>query len=268
MEAHETSEPPPGKIPSWKSPDGSFTKTILEPGSGVDKPKECAKCTICIEAVSLPPDQSCYPKGCWFQVELGEGDTSLEHLVDRCLETMLPGEVCQVDGALGFGLILKMAGFENGKETWELGTEEKIRRAMRDREKGGKAYRDGNIEGAERRYSRGLRLLVCTPGEAETERVALLANMAACDLKMGRLREAEERCTLALEKEPGHLKAFYRRGVARAGMADWKGAKGDFETLLTLDPGNKEARRELLRVRERDRQEQAQIRKALGKMFL
>ncbi|KAM8954266.1 FK506-binding protein-like [Pelodytes ibericus] len=272
MEAFETS--PQCKLLSWQSPDGSFTKTILERGSGVDKPKECATCMIFLDSLSPPPDRLCtpvdvcYPNGSWFQAELGEGDTFKDRLVDQCLETMLSGEVCQVDSSLGFSFLLRMASFQNGKETWELGTDEKLQRAMRDRERGGKAYKEGNIEGAERRYSRALRLLVCTPGEAETDKVTLLVNMAACDLKRGRLREAEKRCTWALEKQSGHLKALYRRGVARAGMGDWKGAKEDFEELLTLDPKNKEARRELAKVRDKDRQEQGQISKALGKMFL
>uniref|UniRef100_A0A8C5MYJ9 FKBP prolyl isomerase like n=1 Tax=Leptobrachium leishanense TaxID=445787 RepID=A0A8C5MYJ9_9ANUR len=260
--------------PSWQSPDRSFTKTILERGSGVDKPKECSRCLIFLDSVAPMPGQtvsppgSGYPAGSWFQVELGEGDTFQDRMVDQCLETMLPGEVCQVESASGLRFRLQMASFENGKETWELRTDEKVQMAARDRERGGKAFREGNIEGAERRYTRALRLLVCAPGAAETEKVALLVNMAACDLKRGRLSEAEKRCALALEKDPGTQKALYRRGMARAGMADWCGARDDFEQLLNLDPGNREARRELARVRDRHRQEQGQISKALGKMFL
>ncbi|XP_066437154.1 FK506-binding protein-like [Eleutherodactylus coqui] len=259
---------------SWQSPDGSFTKTILEPGSGVDKPKECANCTIFLEPLSDPTTQSCstidagYTAGSWIQIELGEGDTSRDRLIDQCLETMLPGEVCRVDSALGFQFVLRLANFENGKEVWELDVSEKIKRAVRDREVGGKAYRDGNLEGAERRYARALRLLVCTPGDAEEEKIALLSNLAACDLKKGRLREAEVRCTRVLDKEPNHLKALYRRGMARAGMSDWMGARADFEKLLKLDPSSKEARREIAKVREKQKNEQAQISKALGKMFL
>ncbi|KAM4697085.1 FK506-binding protein-like [Rhinophrynus dorsalis] len=272
MQTKETSSS--CKLTSWNSPDGAFTKTILEPGIGVDKPKECSICRVFVDLISMPHVQSCpevdlsYPIRCWFEAELGEGETSQDCLIDQCLETMLSGEVCQINTAMGSKFLLRLENFEHGKETWELDTDEKIQRATRDKEKGGKAYREGNIDGAERRYSRALRLLVCTPGEAEAERVTLLTNMAACDLKKGRLRKAEERCTRALEKEPQHIKALYRRGVARAGMSDWKGARGDFEELLRLDPGNKEARKELGRVREGEKKEHAQIGKALGKMFL
>ncbi|KAM4641514.1 FK506-binding protein-like [Discoglossus pictus] len=261
--------PQPCSLSPWTSPDGSFTKTIIEQGSGLDKPKETSLCHI-----FLDPLQSCsassfsYPTGLWVHVELGEDETLHDYLVDECLETMLSGEACWVDTLLGSRFLLRMSSFENGKESWELNTEEKLQRVTRDREKGGKAFRDGNIEGAERRYSRALRLLVCTPGEAESEKVTLLANMAACDLKKGRFREAEIRCTRALEKEPSHLKALYRRAVARAGMADWKGAKVDFGEVLKLDPGNTGARKEMGRVREREREEEARIGKALGKMFL
>ncbi|XP_075042630.1 FK506-binding protein-like [Mixophyes fleayi] len=268
MEGLQTS---PGCI-SWQCPDGSFTKTILEPGSGVDKPKECSKCRIFVEPLGDPPAQLSasvgYPEGTWIDIELGEGDTLQERLVDQCLETMLPGEVCRVDSTTGYRFHLRLASFENGKEAWEADTSEKIKRAIRDREWGGKAFRDGNIEGAERRYARGLRLLVCTPREVEEQKVALLSNLAACDLKRGRLREAEQRCTRVLDKEPAHLKALYRRGVARAGMSDWEGARGDFEMLLKLDPSNREARREIARVRAKEKSEQAQISKDLGKMFL
>lgn len=259
---------------SWQCPDGSFTKTILEPGSGVDKPKECAKCTIFLEPPSDPTAQSCsntdsgYAVGSWVQIELGEGDTSRDRLIDQCLETMLPGEICRVDSALVSTFVLRLASFEDGKEAWELDINEKIKRAVRDREEGGKAYRDGNLEGAERRYARALRLLVCTPGDAEEEKITLLSNLAACDLKKGRLRDAEVRCTRVLDQKPDHVKALYRRGVARAGMSDWMGARADFEKLLKLDPGNKEARREIIKVREKQKNEQVQISKALGKMFL
>ncbi|XP_056395011.1 FK506-binding protein-like [Hyla sarda] len=256
---------------SWYCPDGSFTKTILEPGSGVDKPKEYAMCTIFLEPLSNPTTSTIdngYPAGSWVQIELGEGDTSRDRLIDQCLETMLPGEVCRVDSALGFQFILRLESFRDGKEAWELDVNEKMERAARDREAGGKAYRDGNLEGAERRYARALRLLVCTPGDAEEDKIALLSNLAACDLKKGRLREAEVRCTRVLDKNPDHLKALYRRGMARAGMSDWMGAREDLEKVLKLDPGNKEARREIGKVREKQKNEQAQISKALGKMFL
>ncbi|XP_075692554.1 FK506-binding protein-like [Rhinoderma darwinii] len=258
----------------WQCPDGRFTKTILEPGSGVDKPKECARCSIFLELPTDPTPQPCsaidagYPAGSWVQIELGEGDTCRDRLIDQCLETMLPGEVCRVDSALGFQVVLRLASFENGKEAWEMDVNEKVKMAVRDREKGGQAFRDGNLEGAERRYARALRLLVCTPGDAEEEKIALLSNLAACDLKKGRLREAEERCTRVLDKEPDHLKALYRRGMARAGMSDWMGARADLEKLLKLDPSNKEARREIVKVREKQKNEQAQISKVLGKMFL
>lgn len=259
---------------TWPCPDGSFTKTILEPGSGVDKPKEHAVCMIYLKHLTNPPSQLCstsdpgYPAESWVEVELGEGDTAQDRLIDQCLETMLQGEVCQVDSPLGFQLLLRLKSFEKGIETWELEPSEKIQGAIKDREKGGMAFRDGNIEGAERRYTRGLRLLVCTPGEAEEEKVALLSNLAACDLKKRRFREAEVRCTRILDMDPNHLKALYRRGIARAGMSDWEGARGDFDKLLKLDPGNKEAKRELLSVREKEKIAQAQISKALGKMFL
>eukprot|EP00079_Xenopus_tropicalis_P038433 XP_017952204.1 PREDICTED: FK506-binding protein-like [Xenopus tropicalis] len=260
--------------PSWQSPDGSFIKTILEKGSGVDKPKESAICQIFVDPISISSTDSCivkgfsYPTGCWFQSELGEGETAQDCLVDQCLETMLSGEVCHVDTPKGTRFLLRMASFENGKEPWEMDTNEKIEKAMRDHEKGGKAYRAGSIKVAERRYSRALRLLACIPEEAVTERITLLANLAACDVKMGRMSEAEKRCSRVLEKEPGYVKALYRRGVARAGMADWKGARKDFEALLRLDPTNKEAQRELLKAREGEKKEQLKISKALGKMFI
>ncbi|KAG8448585.1 hypothetical protein GDO86_015614 [Hymenochirus boettgeri] len=269
----EAKEKPCCRI-SWYSPDGNFTKTILEKGLGVDKPKEYSVCRIFVDSISVSSFESSnvgnfsYPTRCWFQAELGEGETVHDCLVDQCLQTMLSGEVCQVDANNGTKFILHMENFQNGKEPWEMDTNEKIERAIRDHEKGGKAYREGNIEMAERRYSRALRFLVCTPERSVSEKITLLANMAACDLKKGRLCEAEKRCTQILEKEPGYIKALYRRGVARTGMADWKGARKDFDKLLHLDPSNKEAQRELNRVREGEKKEQVQISKALGKMFI
>ncbi|GAB1299779.1 RNA polymerase II-associated protein 3 [Apodemus speciosus] len=61
--------------------------------------------------------------------------------------------------------------------------------------------------------------------------------------------EAERDCTQAILLDGSYSKAFARRGTARTFLGKINEAKQDFETVLLLEPGNKQAVTELSRVK-------------------
>jgi len=76
------------------------------------------------------------------------------------------------------------------------------------------------------------------PSEARDTRLAVLCNMAACDLGLGHFAAADAHCTQVLEDFPEHPKALFRRGTARMGLNDLVGAEEDLlAAQLVLPPG-------------------------------
>jgi len=85
--------------------------------------------------------------------------------------------------------------------------------------------------------------------------VTCYCNSAQACLKLGEKGEVE-RCAesarwateKALEMEPANVKARFRRGCAYALQKDWNLARGDFEWVLRVEPGNERAKQELREV--------------------
>ena len=76
----------------------------------------------------------------------------------------------------------------------------------------------------------------------QEDRAILLANKAAASLKMGLKEKAIEDCNEALELNPKYVKALLRRAQTFEDTDKPHEAMKDFEKILELDPGNKEAR--------------------------
>ncbi|KAJ8788949.1 hypothetical protein J1605_022355 [Eschrichtius robustus] len=65
----------------------------------------------------------------------------------------------------------------------------------------------------------------------------------------GWYEEAEKDCTQAILLDGSYSKAFARRGTARTFLGKLNEAKQDFETVLLLEPGNKQAVTELSKIK-------------------
>jgi tetratricopeptide (TPR) repeat protein len=94
------------------------------------------------------------------------------------------------------------------------------------REQGNALFTKGLYEEASDLYTKAI-------GYDDDEAVFPL-NRAACLVKLSRFTEAEADCTRALELDCSNHKAFFRRGVSRAGLGDVDGAVGDFKEVLHL----------------------------------
>ncbi len=65
---------------------------------------------------------------------------------------------------------------------------------------------------------------------------------------MFRYGAAEVDCTLAITLDPKYIKAYHRRGTARLALKRYNEAKEDFENVLKLEPFNKAAQQELIKI--------------------
>ena len=67
-------------------------------------------------------------------------------------------------------------------------------------------------------------------------------------IRMEKYAAAEEDCSTALSFNQRNVKALYRRGLARYNLDNYEIAKGDFDSVLEIDPKNQNARDYLHRI--------------------
>ncbi|PRW56947.1 outer envelope mitochondrial [Chlorella sorokiniana] len=107
------------------------------------------------------------------------------------------------------------------------------------KEDGNAAFRAGRYEEAARQYSAALQL--------DPRCAVYWANRGMANLKLGAYGAAEADCDEALKLELS-AKALLRRGSARLAQGNVGGAHADFSQVLALEPQNRQARDELLRM--------------------
>ncbi|KAN0061970.1 hypothetical protein ACQY0O_005965 [Thecaphora frezii] len=129
-----------------------------------------------------------------------------------------------------------------GDDDW-AGTEYRKALARAIREKGNQAYAAAQYQEATDQYTRAI-------GYDSAEPIYPL-NRAACLLKLKRFTEAERDCTAAILLDATNHKAYFRRGVSRAGLGKTDEAKEDFEEVLRLQKANPQVREELRKLSER-----------------
>lgn len=125
----------------------------------------------------------------------------------------------------------------SGSEDEQFQAEWKRQRALIEKEKGNRLFKDGRYDEAIESYGIGI--------ECDPENPVLYANRAMAFLRKNMLGAAEEDCNRALEWDPNYVKAYHRRGLARQGLSKKALAAEDFRTVLSLEPNNKEARQHL-----------------------
>ncbi|XP_040844317.1 FK506-binding protein-like [Ochotona curzoniae] len=252
----------------WSCPDGSFVKKIITRGRGLDKPKLGSRCRVLASGF---PSGSGPPEG-WTELTIGVGawrEETWGELVEKCLESMCQGEQVelQLPGHCGPPVGLTLASFTAGRDSWELAASEKEAWAREERDRGTQLFRAGNPQGAARCYGRALRLLLTLPPPGPPERTVLHANLAACQLLLGQPQLAVQSCDRVLEREPGHVKALYRRGVAQAALGNLDKAAADLKKVLSMDPKNRAAQEALERVVRLEKKQEAGLAQGLRKMF-
>nr|XP_020651180.1 RNA polymerase II-associated protein 3 isoform X2 [Pogona vitticeps]XP_020651182.1 RNA polymerase II-associated protein 3 isoform X2 [Pogona vitticeps] len=114
-------------------------------------------------------------------------------------------------------------------------------KAVTEKDLGNRYFKEGKYEIAIECYTRGI--------AADGTNALLPANRAMAYLKIQKYKEAEDDCTKAVLLDSSYSKAYARRGTARAALGKLKEAMQDFETVLKLEPGNKQAINEIMKLK-------------------
>ncbi|CAM9970461.1 unnamed protein product [Scytosiphon promiscuus] len=120
------------------------------------------------------------------------------------------------------------------------------------KEAGNKAFSQGDLDKAHELYSAALEQ--CS-GECSTEedtlKATILTNRAMVLFKQGKAEACVSDCTSAVEADPGRVKAYFRRALAREQLGEDGDALRDAKRVLELEPGNKEAVRAARRIKDK-----------------
>ncbi|XP_043223981.1 FK506-binding protein-like [Amphibalanus amphitrite] len=282
----------------WRSSDGAVERTLLpteaDRSAGGDGPPEpaglCqpgARCRLLLETEpDCPPpaglDLSDPSVTAWLPAgaaTIGEADTELDRLLERCLRSLRPADRCRVvlrprtdrlpAAARAAGeeavltLRLTVLEVEGGRPDARLSQSERLAVAEASRLRGNELFAAGRDVDALYRYRRALALLVyiLPEGLSEAERAAVAsarlacrANLSAVLLRRGRHEAARAAASRVLIEQPNHVRCLYRRGAANLALQDHEDAERDLRRVLELDPGNAAATRQmaLLDKRKRD----------------
>ncbi|XP_022045045.1 RNA polymerase II-associated protein 3 [Acanthochromis polyacanthus] len=115
-------------------------------------------------------------------------------------------------------------------------------KALAEKEKGNKFFKDGKYDEAIECYTRGM--------GADPYNPVLPTNRATSFFRLKKYAVAESDCNLAIALDGNYVKAFARRGAARVALKKYESALEDYETVLKLDPGNVEAQNEIKKIKE------------------
>ncbi|GLV36613.1 Bride of doubletime [Carabus blaptoides fortunei] len=275
---------------TWTSPDNRIKKKTLRSGVFGTKPTENTICTIEITYVKWESEpiqteyvakRSHYP----LSINIGEANTALDREVEKCPQTMHLDElssfaICFEDCELSF--VLKLCHFESRGYIYEWDAKDKCLIAQRHKEKGVELFQKRRYIDASHRFSRGLKLLLSIPipvDEALTEvdgvnvselanfKKKLYNNLASCYTRNKSYDTVIDLCTKVLEIDKTNVNAFYKRGVAYAGIRNFEKSKEDLETVLAMDNENKVAKEKLQYVMTNIQKQEANYACMVKKMF-
>uniref|UniRef100_A0A7S4MRQ7 Uncharacterized protein n=1 Tax=Vannella robusta TaxID=1487602 RepID=A0A7S4MRQ7_9EUKA len=139
--------------------------------------------------------------------------------------------------------LLTPVGVPLGNCAWnsnpdDFSSSECNKKAMEAKEMGNSAFNAKDWISALTHYSRAIRL---NPNNA-----VFYSNRACVYLKLRRYYETISDCTASIEREP-NIKAYARRGAARAGLSEHHLACGDYIAALQFEPQNQSCLQELAR---------------------
>ncbi|XP_033870836.2 peptidyl-prolyl cis-trans isomerase D [Acipenser ruthenus] len=141
---------------------------------------------------------------------------------------------------------------------------------------GNNFFKSQNWQAAIKKYSKALRYLEVCRDEVEDENLqkklepivlSCILNMSACKLKLQLWQEAIDSCNEALEIDQLNTKALYRRAQAWQGMKEYNQALVDLKKAQELTPEDKAISNEMLRVKQKIKEEKEKEKKTYAKMF-
>ncbi|TSV81522.1 Peptidyl-prolyl cis-trans isomerase D [Bagarius yarrelli] len=97
--------------------------------------------------------------------------------------------------------------------------------------------------------------------------LSCILNTAACKLKLQQWQEAVESCDEALELNQTHAKALFRRAQAWQGLREFNNAMSDLKKAQEVAPDDKAIANEMLKVKQKVKEEKEKEKKIYSKMF-
>jgi len=161
-------------------------------------------------------------------------------------------------------------------DTRKLKFPDRLRMVEKNKAEGTELFKDGNIHHAAKRYKDALghasKLREYDLGpedaaKAKKIKVDLHVNMALCWTKLGNGDQALKSVQEALDLEPAHPKALYRRAALYEKASKFDEAKKDLKAVLAINDSDKAALALLRRVDAQLARQKAKSRKMAAKMF-
>ncbi|XP_013412666.1 FK506-binding protein-like [Lingula anatina] len=278
----------------WVSPDRSICKQITHPGEGLYTPNEGSIVTVCIKSVHIPQDVAAgqlYQYDCGnIEITLGFPDTWCNENIEKCIESMKPGEVCEVcfsrdhktwdefkdDEASKVVLRVTLKSVQRCTDLWEREPELILQMAQKCKDNGSRLFKEGNLEYASKHYSKALKYLIILRGwdvsPELNEKIRSLSavcytNISLCLLRNGSYENVVRSCDKALEINPQDVKALFRRAKANTELKNYDDAKMDLAKAEAKEPGNPDVKNLKKIVEERLKNSESTIAAGMRKMF-
>ncbi|KAM9331347.1 peptidyl-prolyl cis-trans isomerase D [Gastrophryne carolinensis] len=136
-------------------------------------------------------------------------------------------------------------------------------------------FKSQNWEMAIKKYNKALRYVESCKDITGDDNIAKLnpivvscnLNVAACKLKTSDFRAAIQSCHEALEIDASNTKALYRRAQGWQGLKDYEQALEDLKTAHELAPEDKAVSNEILRVKQKIKEQKEKEKAVYAKMF-
>ncbi|XP_065562455.1 AH receptor-interacting protein-like [Artemia franciscana] len=191
--------------------------------------------TIELLSVELPGD---YNKEIW-QMEPDEKLSNLSKIKESGNE-LYKNKEYELEKLLS----VELPGDYN-KEIWQMEPDEKLSNLSKIKESGNELYKNKEYELAAEQYSMALGtleqlMLREKPEELEwkeldRKQIPFFMNYAQCKIQMKQYYEAIEQLDKVLKRDPGNVKALFRRGQCHSQVWDIERAKKDFYMAIEND---------------------------------
>jgi len=114
---------------------------------------------------------------------------------------------------------------------------------------GNDLFKAGKIEEAVKAYTRAVNACETNTPEGKKIKADCLANRAACYRNLYNPDAVVKDCSEAIELNPGHFKAYIRRAQSYEALEKYQKSLSDFQTALTIAPGQQIAYQGVSRIR-------------------
>lgn len=225
-------------------------------------------------------------------VTVGNADSIIDKALERCICSMLVGEESK--------FILKFPSINNNNNSQEFSSyqilieccikletltndtpvcewsEEKLYQvAFHHKTEGVKLFHSGRKVESFLRFSKSFKFLNLINIKSRSEnlkevvclRVALLNNMANCQLYFQNYVFASELCDKALDIDSNNIKSLYRRAIAFMNIQKYDEAKNDLNKIMQIEPSNTVAKEKYQELKDAMKEKDANYAAVIRKMF-